>query len=202
MDNRDTQNTPAESIVESPIVETAPGPSFGRVFFDILETLIFSVLLFLAIDAVSARIRVDGLSMVPTLKDGEFVLVNKLAYKFGQPGQGDVIVFHFPRDPEQDYIKRIIGLPGDLVRIEQGQVFVNGVALDEPYIADAPDYQSEWNVPEGTLFVLGDNRNNSSDSHSWGPVPIEQVVGKALFVYWPPDEWGVIQRPLVASAGN
>lgn len=202
MDNLDTQNDMAGTAGDSTGSETSPRPGIGRVFLDILETLIFSLLLFLAIDAISARIRVDGLSMAPTLKDGEFVLVNKLAYKLGQPQQGDVIVFHFPRDPEQDYIKRIIGLPGDFVRIENGQVFVNNVALDEPYIAETPDYQSEWSVPEATLFVLGDNRNNSSDSHSWGPVPMEQVVGKALFVYWPPADWGVIRHPLVANAGN
>jgi len=202
METLDTQNDVTGTPGDTAGGETPPRPGFSRVFLDILETLIFSVLLFLAIDAISARIRVDGLSMVPTLKDGEFVLVNKLAYKLGQPQQGDVIVFHFPRDPEQDYIKRIIGLPGDFIRIENGQVFVNNVALDEPYIAEAPDYQSEWSVPEGTLFVLGDNRNNSSDSHRWGPVPMEQVVGKALFVYWPPADWGVIRHPLVANAGN
>ncbi len=196
------QDALTESGLENPKTEVAPRPSFGRIFFDILETLILSALLFLAIDAISARIRVDGLSMVPTLKNGEFVLVNKLAYKLGQPSQGDVIVFHFPRDPEQDYIKRIIGLPGDFVKIAKGQVFINGTVLVEPYIAETPDYQSEWQVPDGTVFVLGDNRNNSSDSHSWGPVPLEQVVGKALFVYWPPDEWGVIQHPIVANAGN
>jgi signal peptidase I len=157
-------------------------------------------LLFLVIDALSARIRVDGISMEPTLKDGEFVLINKLAYKWGEPGLGDVIVFHFPRDPEQEYIKRVIGLPGNTVNITNGKVYINGDVLEEPYINAKPDYQSQWQVPEEHLFVLGDNRNNSSDSHRWGPVPMEYVVGKAVFIYWPPQEWGMINHSAISLA--
>ncbi|HSQ27108.1 MAG TPA: signal peptidase I [Anaerolineales bacterium] len=181
-------------------VEKKGRSGFGRFVIDVLETIILSALLFLAIDSISARIRVDGYSMEPSLRDGEFVLVNKLAYKFGTPQLGDVIVFHFPRDPEQEYIKRIVGLPGDSINIMQGVVYVNGVALVEPYIENRPDYQSQWQVPEGHLFVLGDNRNNSSDSHRWGPVPLDYVVGKALFVYWPPKKWGMINHPVISIA--
>lgn len=188
--------------MESYRIETVPDPvapeggraSIWRFFLDILETVILSVLLFVAINAISARIRVDGSSMEPTLHNGEFVIVNKLAYKFGNSQIGDVIVFHYPRDPEQEYIKRVIGLPGDHVKISGGQVFVNGQPIAEPYIAAPPNYQSEWDIPEGSLFVLGDNRNNSSDSHNWGPVPQDYVVGKALLVYWPPQNWGLIQH--------
>ncbi len=165
-----------------------------RVVFDILETLLLSVLLFLAINAISARIRVDGHSMEPTLRTGQFVVVSKLAYRFGSPEYGDVIVFHFPRDPEQEYIKRVIGLPGDNVSVYGGQVRVNGQVLDEPYILSSPIYENEWEVPEEHLFVLGDNRNNSSDSHTWGAVPMEYVVGKAVFTYWPPQDWGLIDH--------
>ena len=163
-------------------------------------SVVLSVLLFAGINAISARIRVDGYSMEPTLHNGEFVIVNKLAYRFGDYSQGDVIVFHYPRDPDQEYIKRVIGLPGDRVRISNGQVFVNDQPVAEPYIAAPPRYQSEWFVPDDSLFVLGDNRNNSSDSHNWGPVPKEYVVGKALFVYWPPEAWGLIEHPYAASA--
>lgn len=131
---------------------------------------------------------------------GEFVVVNKLAYTFSEPEIGDVIVFQYPRDPEQEYIKRIIGTPGDHVRIKDGQVYVNDTLLEEPYLAAPPAYQSEWTIPDNALFVLGDNRNNSSDSHTWGPVPIEFVVGKALFVYWPPERWGVVDH--VSAAGS
>lgn len=174
--------------------------SVWRFLLDVLETIVLSVLLFLAINTISARIRVDGFSMEPTLRNGEFVIVNKLAYRFGEPTIGDVIVFHYPRDPEQEYIKRVIGLSGDQVRIAAGQVYVNEQPIAEPYIAAPPRYDSQWSVPENSLFVLGDNRNNSSDSHNWGPVPMENVIGKALFVYWPPDEWGLIQHPQAASA--
>ena len=171
-----------------------------RFVIDVVETLILSVILFAAINAISARIRVDGASMEPTLQSGEFVIVNKLSYKLGSPQVGDVIVFHFPRDPAQEYIKRVIGLPGDQVVIRDGRVSVDGILLEEDYIAATPAYESTWVVPEDALFVLGDNRNNSSDSHNWGPVPLDYVVGKAVFVYWPPTEWGVVDKPSTASA--
>ena len=171
-----------------------------RFILDIVETLILSVVLFAVINAVSARIRVDGASMQPTLETGEFVIVNKLAYMLGKVQIGDVIVFHFPRDPEQEYIKRVIGLPGDQVTVQDGKVSVNGQPLNEDYIAAPPAYESTWKVPADSLFVLGDNRNNSSDSHNWGPVPLDYVVGKAVFVYWPPTRWGMLEEPSTAIA--
>ena len=171
-----------------------------RFILDIVETLILSVVLFAVINAVSARIRVDGASMQPTLETGEFVIVNKLAYMLGKVQVGDVIVFHFPRDPEQEYIKRVIGLPGDRVTVQDGIVSVNGQPLNEDYIAAPPAYESTWKVPADSLFVLGDNRNNSSDSHNWGPVPLDYVVGKAVFVYWPPTRWGMLEEPSTAIA--
>jgi signal peptidase I len=176
------------------------GAGIFRFLLDVAETVILAAVLFLGINAISARIRVDGYSMEPTLHNGEFVIVNKLAYRLGSPDHGDVIVFRYPRDPTQEYIKRVIGLPGDLVNVNNGEVFVNGQRIDEPYVASAPRYQSEWTVPDGNLFVLGDNRNNSSDSHNWGPVPLENVIGRALFVYWPPQSWGAISHPVTASA--
>jgi len=193
-----------ESYRTDPIPDPAvPKKGRSRVVrftIDVAETLILSVLLFIGINAISARIRVDGHSMEPTLQSGEFVIVNKLAYKFGVPDSGDVIVFHYPRDPDQEYIKRIIGLPGDKVKINNGTVYLNEQPIDEPYIAAPPNYQSEWDVPSNSLFVLGDNRNNSSDSHNWGSVPMEYVIGKALVVYWPPEKWGLIHPPSSARA--
>ena len=173
---------------------------FTRFVIDILETLILSIVLFAAINAVSARIRVDGASMEPTLQSGEFVIVNKLSYFIGEPATGDVIVFHFPRDPDQEYIKRIIGLPGDRVEINDGEVYVNEQLLNEDYIAASPVYENTWEVPGDSLFVLGDNRNNSSDSHNWGAVPLEYVIGKVTFVYWPPTEWGLLEQPTASAA--
>ena len=173
---------------------------FLRFSIDVLETLILSVILFAAINAVSARIRVDGSSMEPTLHSGEFVIVNKLTYKLGMPEIGDVVIFHYPRDPEQEYVKRVIGLPGDQVVITDGKVYVNGQLLEEDYIAASPANEASWDIPEDAIFVLGDNRNNSSDSHSWGTVPLKYVVGKAVFIYWPPPNWGMIDGPSVAIA--
>jgi len=178
--------------------ETRSG--FMQFVIDVVETLILSIVLFAAINTISARIRVDGASMEPTLQSGEFVIVNKLSYFFGEPEIGDIIVFHFPRDPDQEYIKRIIGLPGDRVEVKNGQVFVNNSVLIEDYIAASPVYDNVWEIPADALFVLGDNRNNSSDSHNWGTVPLDYVIGKATFIYWPPTEWGILDHPTVASA--
>jgi signal peptidase I len=172
---------------------------WGRFALDIIETLVLAVVLFLGINAVSARVRVDGFSMIPTLQDGEFVLVSKLNYQFGKPERGDIIVFHYPMDPQQELIKRVIGLPGDAIIVQNGKVSVNGQILDEPYIAATPAYSGDWMVPDGQLFVLGDNRNDSSDSHSWGFLPFQKVVGKAVVIYWPPRLWEVIRHAKIPA---
>jgi signal peptidase I len=168
--------------------------SVKRFFIDLLETIVLAVVLFVAINAVSARVRVDGFSMVPTLQDGEYVLVNRLAFHNSLPDRGDIIVFVSPQTPDLDLIKRVIGLPGDTVKISNGTVQVNGQVLDEPYIAAAPIYSGEWRVSEGKLFVLGDNRNDSSDSHAWGLLPVDNVIGKAILIYWPIPEWNLINH--------
>jgi signal peptidase I len=171
-----------------------------RFLLDILETLVLSAVLFVGINAISARIRVDGESMVPTLASGEYVIVSRLSYRIGAPQRGDIIVFHFPRDPQEEYIKRVIGLSGDEVQVQNGQVYINGSLLDESYIHIKMDYSGTWTVPAGQLFVLGDNRNNSSDSHDWGTVPMDYVVGKAILVYWPPLDWGLVGHVSLATA--
>jgi signal peptidase I len=173
-----------------------------RFFMDLLETLVLSLFLFLAINAVSARIRVESISMQPTLYAGDFIIVNKLAYKLGEPNRGDVIIFHYPPDPNREpYIKRVIGLPGETVSVSGGEVYVNGVSLDEPYISASPNYEGSWVVPEDSLFMLGDNRNSSSDSHSWGMVPLKNVIGKAEVVYWPPTDWQLLTEATATAAG-
>lgn len=161
--------------------------------FDLLETLLLAAVLFLGINLLTARIRVDGSSMEPTLSDREFIIVNRLTYRFGEPTRGDVIVFSLSLNANREYIKRVIGLPGDRVNIAGRQVTVNGIELEEPYIADDPTYTGSWTVPDDSLFVLGDNRNNSTDSHIWGSIDMENVIGKAMFIYWPLVEWGRIQ---------
>lgn len=175
--------------------------SMRRFVLDILETLVLSLVLFLGINAISARIRVESISMRPTLFAGDFIIVNKLAYKIGQPGRGDIIIFHYPPDPNREpYIKRVIGLPGETVHVTEGEVYVNDVQLREPYISAPPSYEGQWTIPEDSLFVLGDNRNSSSDSHSWGMVPLGNVIGKAEVVYWPPTEWQVLNQATAAAA--
>ena len=161
-----------------------------RFLLDMLETLLLSAAIFLILNFISARIRIESISMQPTLYENDFVLVNRLAYRLGEPSRGDVVVFRNPSDPDAEpYIKRVVGLPGDLVEVREGQVFVNGNPLREPYIKESPTYAGTWDVPEGMLFVLGDNRNSSSDSHIWGYVPLESVIGTAKLVYLPPSHW-------------
>jgi signal peptidase I len=174
--------------------------NWGRFALDIIETLFLAVVLFVGINAISARVRVDGFSMRPTLEDGEFVLVNKMSYRFGEVSRGDIIVFHFPLNPEEDLVKRVIGLPGDRVQVQNNQVSVNGQILNEPYIAQAPLYSGDWTVLDGQLFVLGDNRNNSNDSKDWGLLPAGNVVGKAVLIYWPPPMWDVLEHTEVFAA--
>jgi signal peptidase I len=175
---------------------------FLRFLVDVLETLILSVVLFVSINMISARIRVDGASMEPTLVSGEYVIVSRLSYRLGAPQRGDIIVFHYPRDPKEEYIKRVIGLPGDMVEVKDGKVFVNGQQLQESYLNVKTNYQGSWTVENGQLFVLGDNRNNSSDSHDWGTVPMDYVVGKAVLVYWPPPDWGLVDHVPLANAAR
>lgn len=175
---------------------------FGFVV-DTVETILLALILFLVINALSARVRVENISMKPTLQPGEFLLVNRVAYKIGEPAIGDIIVFHAPGASDLDYIKRVVGLPGDHVKIGDGVVYVNDQPLYEPYISDPPRYSGEWDVPTGQLFVLGDNRNNSSDSHMWGFVPYEDVVGRALLIYWPLQEAGLLNgRDIVQAVQN
>lgn len=187
----ETQPQP-ESLTEQPI-------NWKRFLLDILETLVLAVVLYFGINAVSARVRVDGFSMNPTLQDGEYILINKLAYKIGEPMRGDIVVFVFPVNPEEDLIKRIIGLPGDTITVQDGVLSINGVAMNEPYINAPPAYDGTWQVTDGELFVLGDNRNDSRDSHQWGLLPVENVIGRAVVIYWPPEEWQIIQHTTQVS---
>ncbi len=154
-----------------------------------LFTFVLALSLYLVINALTARVRVLGYSMVPTFQGGEYVLVWRLAYLSRLPERGDIVVFRDINGGTQEYIKRVIGLPGEEVLIQNGQVFINGEPLEEPYILERPRYQGYWQVPPGHVFVLGDNRNHSTDSHVFGPIPLERIIGKAVLVYWPPQAW-------------
>lgn len=138
-------------------------------------------------------------SMVPTLAVGDRLVVEKVSYHFHPPAMGDIIVFHppdilqqlFGYETDQAFIKRIIGIPGDQIKVEEGRVYVNGNPLKEPYIAEGPNYVLKpVEVPEHTYFVMGDNRNNSNDSHVWGFLPEQNIIGRAFFCFWPFDREG------------
>ena len=156
-----------------------------------VRDLAFSVLIaVILIVFIYQPVKVEGTSMMPTLTDQERIFINKFTYHFGLGDiqRGDMVVFWFPLDQTKSYIKRVIGAPGDIVRIEAGTVFVNGQQLDEPYVPeefrDRVSYE-ERTVPDGQYFVLGDHRNSSSDSRTWGFVKRDAIYGKAVFVYWP-----------------
>jgi signal peptidase I len=141
-------------------------------------------------------VRVEGTSMLPVLEDQDRLFINKLAYRVGEIHRGDVVVFLYPHDHEKSYIKRVIALPGDTLRIDHGQVYVNDTRVEESYVprqfADDRS-QPEMTVPLHEYFVMGDHRSVSSDSRDFGPVDRELIYGKAAFVYWPMDQAGVVR---------
>lgn len=156
-----------------------------------LETVLLTLIIFLVLNTATGRFQVRGSSMEPTLHDGQYLVIGKLIYWVHPPERGDIIVFEPPTNSSDDYIKRIVGLPGERVEIRGGAVWVDGVVLEEPYTIPG-SYSGAWNLGDGEYFVLGDNRNNSSDSHNWGVLPEGNVVGKAWLCYWPPEKWGLV----------
>ena len=168
-----------------------------------VETMLGALGLALFIMAFVARaFTVDGPSMLPTLSSGERLLVDKLTYRLRDPVRGEIIVFKPPFDSSQYLVKRVIGEPGDIVEIRNGRIFVNGVALDEPYVRSyAFGRNAVYHVPEGHYFVLGDNRNNSQDSRSpsVGFIPRRAVVGRALVRYWPPGRLTLFRTPALMT---
>jgi len=161
-----------------------------------LRDLIISVLIAAFIIVFLYQpVRVEGTSMLPRLEDQDRLFINKIAYRVGEIHQGDVVVFQYPRDHTKSYIKRVIGLPGDRLRIDHGIVYVNGVALREPYVpARYEDDRSEAQMvlPPHEYFLMGDHRSISSDSREFGPVDRDLIYGKAVFVYWPVEQVGVV----------
>jgi signal peptidase I len=144
------------------------------------------------INISTARVRIDGYAMGSTLPNESYVLADRLVYQKKDPQRGDIVVFSSPSDSNQDLIKRVIGLPGESVAVKDGTVTINGTPLKEPYITDPPLYNGTWVVPEGHFFVLGDNRNDSKDSHQWGFLPREYIFAKAVWIYYPLAHFGKI----------
>ncbi len=166
----------------------------------LFRDLVFALMIMaLVLVFVAQPVKVEGTSMLPRLHDGERIFVNKLIY-YGLPdiSRGDIIVFWFPDDPSKSYIKRVIGLPGETVQMRAGRIFVNGKELKEPYLDPSlnasPEDKPPTYVRPHYFFVMGDNRDNSSDSRSWGLVPEKYIYGKALFRYWPLSKASVIRH--------
>lgn len=169
---------------------------------ELVQIILLSGFFFIVIDTFIGRVRVENISMEPTLQPGEFIMVNKYAYRSDNYQRGDIIIFHAPPNPKVDYIKRLIGLPGDQILVINGKVSVNGTLLDEPYISAPPTYSGSWTVPEKSIFVLGDNRNSSEDSHEWGFVPYDSIVGRALVIYWPFTKFRILDHPKFMVSTN
>lgn len=177
-----------DELVEYPSQAKQVTQTGGLIIREIVETLLLTLLIFWIVNTITGRFRIEGSSMMPTMQEGEYILINKLAYWIDKPNRGDIVVLHYPRDPSRDFIKRVIALEGDEVIVRNREVYVNDVLLDEPYINAPPGYSGEWTVPEDNIFVFGDNRNNSQDSHSFGGVPLEMLVGRGTVIYWPFDQ--------------
>src|SRR5437016_6611514 len=174
-----------------------PQPDFEkryRLVREVIETIVLTVLMFLVIRFAVQNFNIEGHSMEPNLHDQELILVDKWTYLFHLPARGDIIVFIAPPEPSQDYIKRVIGLPGDHVIVQNTTVIVDGVTLNETYVN--PNDQGNLyayrtineTIPPNMYFVLGDNRIGSSDSRAWGLVPRKNIIGRAALVYWPLQE--------------
>jgi len=160
------------------------------------QLVVSAVVSILIITFLYQPVRVEGISMLPRLEDSDRLFINKFVYRISSIERGDVVVFHYPRDPEKSYIKRVIALPGDQIRIDQGTVFVNGDRVDEPYVPEEfRDYKSfkETTLAPGYYFVLGDHRCVASDSRDFGPVERKLIYGKAVFIYWPSKDAGVVR---------
>lgn len=181
---------------------------------ELIETVILALIIFLALQFSVQNFKVEGSSMQTTIEPGQFLLVNKLVYfnlnprdvrsvmaftssakaervyPFHAPRRTDVVIFHFPRDPSRDFVKRVIGLPGETIEIDDGFVFINGTKLDEPYITSTKRdtrNMKPLTVGDDAYFVMGDNRRASNDSRDWGTVPTALIIGRAWVSYWPLD---------------
>jgi signal peptidase I len=221
-----TPETPL--LLEPPALPQAPAPpgdSIVAALREVLETIIFALLVFLLVQAVSRNYKVQSISMQPNLYEGQYLVVNRLVYTYGAPvdllrrslgrvevgrrlldavfhppRRGDVLVFVPVTNTKPDLIKRVIGIEGDKVELRQGRIYINDKPVDEPYIRPAPA-QSFGPVVVGKdqLFVMGDNRGNSSDSRVFGMLPLKNVIGQAWLRYWPPNSWSLIQHVNLAE---
>jgi len=179
---------------------------FKKIFafvFDLIETIVFALAIFVVIYLFLFQPhQVKGASMEINFHDGEYILTDKISYRFHSPQRGDVVIFKAPTNPELDYIKRIIGLPGERIKIEDNSLFINGQKLEEEYLPKETiisggsflPKREEIIIPPDHYFVLGDNRSHSSDSREWGWIEKEEIVGRAFLRYWPPEKFGLLTK--------
>jgi signal peptidase I len=190
--------TSPEACPIQPAVTPANTPSEvpGAIRLWVRDLLISAVASILIITFLYQPVRVEGTSMLPRLEDRDRLFINKFVYHISAIERGDVVVFHYPRDPEKSYIKRVIALPGDDLRIDRGVVWVNGKRQIEPYVPEEyrdTNSQDEMISPEGSYFMMGDHRSISQDSRAFGPVERSLIYGKAVYVYWPTRDAGVVR---------
>ncbi|MBC8163391.1 MAG: signal peptidase I [Roseiflexaceae bacterium] len=221
---RAADHPPAWEQDDAPPQVAARQPRVRSIVRELFETAIFVLLVFLIVRGVVQNFKIEGQSMEPTLQTGQYILVNKIGYfhfdlnapmrlftgnsdlppkivyPFQTPQRGDIVVFEYPLDYNKDYIKRVIGLPGDRIQVKDGSVYVNENRMYEPYLVDPTDCRPSdpcangavVTVPPGSIYVMGDNRLNSSDSREWSELPLDRVIGKAWVSYWPIEDWSVI----------
>lgn len=209
-----TQQPPVTKPEPTPTAQPQQSSSVGMIW-EVIQVLVLALLMVMVIRNFGQNYRIDGISMLPNFHNSQFLIVNRWAYCPGihleipivnikiwektwcvrQPRRGDVVIFEYPKDISRDFIKRVIGLPGETVEIRQGKVYINGQLMPEPFGPNPGSYSAPpVTVPAGEVYVMGDNRNNSSDSHIWGPLPINLIIGKALASYWPPQYWSLVPR--------
>jgi len=199
-DSQTLQTKQDASTFESAHLDVAAQPSprkpGGGLLLWLRDLVISAAISVLIITFLYQPVRVEGTSMLPRLEDRDRLFINKFVYHVESIQRGDVVVFHYPRDPEKSYIKRVIALPGDRIWIDHGEVWLNGKPLKESYVPDRyRDNRSmaEMVVPDDSYFMMGDHRSISSDSREFGPVERDLIYGKAVFVYWPARDAGVVR---------
>lgn len=175
--------------------------NLGAHVIDFIQTLVVFGAIFALIYLFIAQFhKVSGNSMFPTYHNGNYLITEKISYRLGNPKKGDVVVLKNPRDESQDFIKRVIAIPGDTIKIERGSIFINGQQTAEPYLPSGTNTKAGAFLTEGATikaapdqyFVVGDNRDHSSDSREWGAVTKEKIIGRAFFRYWPPQSIGLL----------
>ncbi len=184
-----------DSITEINDAKGKKDNSIWSFVWEVIETAVITLILFMAIRQVAVNYRIEGSSMYPTLHNRQLIFVERVSYHLHPPERGDIIVFDYPLNPKVRFVKRVIGLPGETISVHDGKVYIDGKPLDEPYVREPiRGTLSPTKVSPRQVFVMGDNRNHSNDSRSWGPLDDSYIMGRAFLSYWPPARIGIIQH--------